>query len=78
MTKETNMNGVKLTGLWKNTSKDGKTYLSGSLGAVRVLVFPNEYKKTEKDPDFNLLLSPKEDKDHKPVDEKPTAPAFPF
>ena len=55
------MNGVKLTGLWKNTSKDGKAYLSGSLGGVRVLVFPNEYKKGEKDPDFNLFFSPKEE-----------------
>jgi uncharacterized protein (DUF736 family) len=61
------MNGVKLTGLWKNTSKDGKTYLSGTLGAVRVLVFPNEYKRTEKDPDFSLFLSPKEDKETKPL-----------
>ena len=52
---------VKLTGLWKNT-KDGKTYLSGSLGTARVLVFPNDHKKTEKDPDFNLVLAPKEEK----------------
>ena len=52
---------VKLTGLWKNT-KDGKTYLSGSLGTARVLVFPNEFKKESTDPDFNLVLAPKEEK----------------
>ena len=68
------MNGVKLTGLWKNTSKDGKTFLSGSFGAVRVLVFPNEYKKGEKDPDFNLFLSPKEEKEARPQDTKTIDP----
>jgi len=57
------MNGVKLTGLWKTTSKEGKVYLSGTLGGVKVLVFPNEYKKADKDPDFNLFLSPREEKD---------------
>ena len=56
------MNGVKLTGLWKNTSKEGKTFLSGTLGGVKVLVFPNEYKKETSDPDFNLFFAPKEDK----------------
>lgn len=55
---------VKLTGLWKNT-KDGKSYLSGSLGTARVLVFPNEFKKDEKDPDYNLVLAPKEEKKEK-------------
>lgn len=56
------MDGVKLTGLWKNTSKDGKTFLSGSLGGVKVLVFPNAYKKADADPDYNLFFAPKEDK----------------
>jgi len=68
------MNGVKLTGLWKNTSKDGKPYLSGSLGAVRILVFPNEYKKGEKDPGFTLFLSPKEEKGSKASEMKPLDP----
>ena len=63
------MNGVKLTGLWKN-QKDGKTFLSGSLGTARVLVFPNEYKKGDADPDFNLVLAPKEEKEKK-ADPKP-------
>jgi hypothetical protein len=33
------MNGTKLTGLWKNTSKAGKSYLAGNLGVARV-VYP--------------------------------------
>jgi len=68
------MNGLKLTGLWKNTSKEGKAYLSGSLGGVKVLVFPNEHKRDEKDPDFNLVLAPREEKDSKPA----AASVFPF
>jgi len=66
------MNGVKLTGLWKNTDKEGKIYLSGSLGGVKVLVFPNAFKKAEKDPDYNLFFAPKEDKD-KAAPSKPQA-----
>jgi len=66
------MNGVKLTGLWKNTGKDGKTYLSGSLGGARVLVFPNEFKRGEKDPDFNLVVTPREEKESKPETPKST------
>ena len=56
------MDGVKLTGLWKNVNKNGKTFLSGSMGGVKVLVFPNDYKKTEMDPDYNLFFAPKEEK----------------
>lgn len=63
------MNGIRLTGLWKNTSKDGKPFLSGSLGGVKVLVFPNEHKKGEKDPDFNLVLAPREEREKKPPEE---------
>ena len=32
---------VKLTGLWKNAGKDGKTYLSGTVNpGVKLLVMP--------------------------------------
>ncbi len=44
------MNGLKLTGLWKSKTKDGKTYLSGTLGGIKVLVFTNEYKKRTRTP----------------------------
>ena len=48
---------VKLTGLWKSKTKKGETLLSGSLNAVSSLVIlPNTYKKTEKDPDFYVYL----------------------
>ena len=57
------MEGTKLTGLWKNKTKDGKTYLSGNLGLSRLLVLPNDYKRNEKDPDYNVLVCPQEKKD---------------
>lgn len=57
------MDGTKLTGLWKNTNKDGQTYLSGSLGLAKLLVLPNGFKKGEKDPDYYALLVTPEKKD---------------
>lgn len=56
---------VRLGGLWKNQTKDGKTYLSGTFGGARVLIFPNGYKEKDSDPDFTLNLAqnqPKEDR----------------
>jgi len=64
------MNGVKISGLWKNTSKEGKTFLSGTLGGIKVLVFQNEFKKENKDPDFNLFFAPKEGREKKAAEPK--------
>ena len=47
---------TKVTGLWKNTGKDGKTYLSGKFGMAFMLVYPNRYKKKETDPDYYICL----------------------
>ncbi len=57
------MEGTRLTGLWKNKDKNGKTYLSGSLGLARLLVLPNDFKKKDSDPDYTVLLVPNEKKD---------------
>lgn len=44
---------IRFAALWSNTSQDGKTtYLSGPLGDVRLLIFPNGYKQKPTDPDF--------------------------
>lgn len=56
------MDGTRLSGLWKNKGKDGKTYLSGSLGSARLLVMPNGYKKADKDPDYIVYVVPAEKK----------------
>ena len=47
---------TKVTGLWKNKGKDGKTFLSGKFGMAFMLVYPNRYKKKEKEPDYYVCL----------------------
>lgn len=57
------MDGTRLSGLWKQKDKQGRTYLSGSLGSARLLVMPNDYKKTEKEPDYVVYVVPAEKKE---------------
>ena len=52
---------IRVTGLWKSTSKDGKTHLSGTVGGVKVLIFPNDRKQTDAQPDYTLMISKKEE-----------------
>ncbi|MDQ7822051.1 MAG: hypothetical protein RDV48_04570 [Candidatus Eremiobacteraeota bacterium] len=49
---------VKLTGLWKNTTKNGDPILSGYLGAAKVLILKNRDKQGEKDHDYILFITP--------------------
>jgi hypothetical protein len=67
--------GTKLTGLWKNKTKDRKTFPSGNLGMSRLLVLQKYYKQGEKDPDFNVLVCPQEKKD-KPKNGTPGTDAW--
>jgi uncharacterized protein (DUF736 family) len=54
---------IKLTGLWKQKDKSGQTYLSGSLSPIsKVIVMPNTYKKSEKDPDYFFYLGSAKEK----------------
>ena len=58
-----NTTKLKLTGLWKNTDKNGKAYYAGSLSpTVRLLVFTNSFKEGERDPDLVVYLVPAEKK----------------
>jgi len=50
---------IKLTTLWKNQTKDGQFYLSGTLGNSRILIFPNGYKQKNNDPDFIVYVAEK-------------------
>jgi len=60
------MDGTRLTGLWKNKTRDGKTYLSGKVGLARLLVLPNDFKKADKDPDYYAYVVPSEKKNGGP------------
>ena len=65
---------IKLGGMWKNKTKDGKTYLSGYLGDAKLLVFPNSFKLPDneadaKKPDYILYVAAKEKKEAPVADE---------
>jgi hypothetical protein len=51
---------MKVTGLWANKAKDGKTYLSGRLGDVKILIFPNNFKEAENQPSHIMYYAPVE------------------
>ena len=53
---------ICVTGLWKNKTKEGKTYLGGPWCRVRVLVFINEKKQKDTDPDYYMCFAPIEPK----------------
>lgn len=54
------MDPIRLAGLWGKTDKKGNTYLSGNFNAItNVTVMPNENKKTDRDPDYFMYISPK-------------------
>jgi len=56
---------INACGLWKVTSKEGKDYLLGRLGGVKVMVFKNEMKKEDKHPDYNMVFAEYEKKENK-------------
>lgn len=49
---------IQIGGLWKNKTSAGKPYLAGYLGNARLLVFPNGFKKEDKQPDYVLYVAP--------------------
>jgi hypothetical protein len=49
---------LQLTGLWK--SKSGKA-IQGRIGALRVIIMPNAYKKEEKHPDYIAYVAAAEE-----------------
>jgi uncharacterized protein (DUF736 family) len=52
---------LKIGSLWIKTSKDGKRYMSGILedmhGKMNIVVFSNTDKKSDKAPDYSIMLS---------------------
>lgn len=49
---------IELAALWKGVSKkDGSTYLKGSLNRnTDILIIANKFKRTDKDPDYKILI----------------------
>jgi hypothetical protein len=51
---------IELTGLWMNKTKEGETYMKGSLGHGTVLVFKNKHKEEgSNQPDYKIMLAEK-------------------
>lgn len=56
---------VKITGLWRKETEKG-VHFSGPFGySANLLLFKNQYKKSEKDPDLVLYIAPKAEKKEK-------------
>lgn len=54
-------NRIKIGGLWTGRTKSGEEFLSGTFGSMaRLLVFKNNYKQGDKDPDFVVYVVPRE------------------
>lgn len=53
---------IKVTGLWINDS-NGKKYMSGTMGTLKVLIFKNERKESDKHPDYTMYFAPNEKKE---------------
>jgi len=49
---------VNIGGLWVNKTKSGEIYLSGYLNGARLLIFKNNFKKDEKQPDYVMYVTP--------------------
>lgn len=52
---------MKVAGLWKKASKSGDEYWAGTLSpTVRIMVMRNNRKSKDSEPDYHVLLAPKE------------------
>ncbi len=56
----------KIGALWVRRSKDGMTYMSGTLedlrGNIQIAVFKNDRKEKDNQPDFQIVLSEEQEK----------------
>lgn len=61
---------LQIAGLWAGTSTNGKRYLSGNLGGLRVLVFENRDRRSDKSPTHYLYFQ-KNPRDGEPRSDAP-------
>lgn len=63
---------VKLLTLYENTSKSGQTYLSGTMGGVRVVGFRSKFE--DKGPRWNIYVEERDKKEGR--SEQKSDPSF--
>jgi len=57
---------IKASGLWLNKDSKGASYFSGSMGAMRVVIFKNTFKKEgSNEPDYEMYFDEQKKKDVK-------------
>lgn len=69
----------KIGSLWVKKTRDGKSFLSGSIEVgeqkIRIVIWPNDFKYSEKSPDFKVYIdtykSPREGNQEDDPDEGP-------
>jgi len=62
------MEGTKIR-LWRHTSKQGKTFLSGSMSQMsRLIIVENDRKKDARDPDYYAFIVPNRGPGHIPAE----------
>ena len=71
---------IQLSGLWKQESRTGKTYYSGSLGpGAQLQLWPNKFKEEgDKRPDLILYLMKREPKKKPDESESKSTDEVPF
>jgi uncharacterized protein (DUF736 family) len=47
----------RIGAMWRHTDKRGKQYLSGTVGDLKIVIFPNTQKAGERSPDFIVFKS---------------------
>lgn len=63
---------IQLAAFWKKDSKNGRTYYQGKMGSGKLLLFKNDKKQEEKQPDLILyIVSENDKKPHEAKDEAP-------
>ncbi len=71
---------IQVSGLWKQESRSGKAYYSGSLGpSVQLQLWPNKFKEEgDKRPDLILYLVKREPKKKPDESESKSTDEVPF
>lgn len=50
---------LQLGGLWVNESKSGVKYMTGYMGNLKLMIFRNNFKKEDNQPDYVMYLAEK-------------------
>lgn len=56
---------VNIGGLWLNKSAAGEVYFSGYLNGARLLIFKNQFKEKENQPDYVMYVTKNEKQSEK-------------